>query len=206
MQEAPASSLKLFVRSSCQRDHTVKKDILMGRSRFKFFEQHYPYFVTSTINEGIPLFSDPLIAEILLASLEHLQKEQRVKLYGYVIMENHLHMVIESKEASIVLKSFKSFTAKMIIESLKERGRALYLKKLRFHKKAHKTQSEYQVWQEGCHPKQINSPSKMIACLEYIHNNPVKAGFVEDIRHWRYSSAKNYMNEAGIISVSLFEG
>jgi len=46
----------------------------------------------------------------------------------------------------------------------------------------------------------------MIACLEYIHNNAVKAGFVEDIRHWRYSVAKNYMNEEGISSVSLFEG
>lgn len=107
----------------------------MGRSRFKFFEQHYPYFVSSSINEGIPLFSDPLIAEILLVSLEHLQKEQRVKLYGYVIMENHLHMVIESQEASIALKSFKSFTAKMIIESLKERGRDLYLKNFVFTKK-----------------------------------------------------------------------
>jgi len=46
----------------------------------------------------------------------------------------------------------------------------------------------------------------MIAFLEYIHNNLAKARFVEDIRHWRYSLAKNYMNDEGIISVSLFEG
>lgn len=178
----------------------------MGRSRFKFYEEHYPYFITATIIEGVPLFSDPEIAKIILESLEFLQKEKRLKLYGYVIMDNHLHMVIESKEVSNILKSFKSYTAKVIIESLENRGRKMYLKKLRFHKKLHKTQSEYQVWQEGSHPKQIESPSKMIACLEYIHNNPVNAGFVEDNRHWRYSSAKNYMNEDGVIPVALFEG
>ncbi len=163
----------------------------MGRSRFQFYESHYPYFNTCSLLEGIPLFSDPQIARIILDSLVYIKENKDVNLYGYVLMENHMHMIMESDNNSDVLKSFKSYTAKKIIESLEERNRLHYLKKLRFHKKEHKHQSTYQVWQEGSHPKQLDSVEKLISCLEYIHNNPVKAGFIDDVIHWRYSSARN---------------
>lgn len=64
--------------------------------------------------------------------------------------------------------------------SLKERGRFRLLDKLKFSKKLHKKQSEFQVWEEGVYPKQIDSPATMIDGLEYIHANPLKAGFVDD--------------------------
>ncbi len=178
----------------------------MGRSRFKFHETAYPYFVTCTIQEGINLFSDPLLVQIVLDSLEFIQNSKAVKLYAYVIMENHLHAIMQSDKPSEDLQSFKSFTAKKIIESLEKRGRKYLLKKLRFYKKLHKHQSKYQVWQEGAHPKQIDSLEKMVRTLSYIHNNPVKAGFVDDPVHWRYSSARDYQGLVGLISISLFEG
>jgi hypothetical protein len=54
-------------------------------------------------------------------------------------------------------------------------------------------QSEYQCWQEGSHPIQIDSDKKMTSCLDYIHYNPVKAGFVLKPEDWRYSSIFNYL-------------
>ncbi|MBO6524824.1 MAG: hypothetical protein JJ971_13415 [Balneolaceae bacterium] len=42
--------------------------------------------------------------------------------------------------------------------------------------------------------------------LEYIHYNPVKAGFVDKAEHWRCSSARNYLGIDGIIPVTLFDG
>lgn len=178
----------------------------MGRSRFKFYESHYPYFITCSLLEGIPLFSDPQITRIILDSLEFLQDYRKVKLYGYVLMENHMHMIIESENNSEVLKNFKSFTAKKILESLEERNRLHDLKKLKFHKRAHKHQSNYQVWQEGGHPKQLDDREKMRSCLEYIHNNPVKAGYIDDTTHWRYSSARNYHGTSGLIPITIFQG
>ncbi len=177
----------------------------MGRSRFKFYESHFPYFITCSLLEGIPLFSDPQIARIILDSLVFIQENKEVKLYGYVLMENHMHMIIESENNSEVLKSFKTYTAKMTLESLKERNRLLYLKKLKFHKRVHKQQSTYQVWQEGGHPKQLDSIEKMSSCLEYIHNNPVKTGYIDDITHWRYSSARNYQGISGLIPITIFK-
>ncbi|MBO6524825.1 MAG: transposase [Balneolaceae bacterium] len=178
----------------------------MGRSRFKFQENHYPYFITSSVINGIPLFSDPELADIILQSLQFIQEQKGAILYGYVIMENHIHAVLESDDISRVIQSFKSYTAKKIIQSLEERERLLLLKRLRFNKKKHKIQSEYQVWQEGVHPKQIDSTKKMISCLEYIHYNPVKVGYIDDPVHWRYSSARKYQNLPGLIGITIFDG
>jgi hypothetical protein len=61
----------------------------MGRSRYKFYEEHYPYFITSTLLEELPLFSKPQITQILLDQLVFLQQQRGVTLYAYVIMENH---------------------------------------------------------------------------------------------------------------------
>jgi len=55
------------------------------------------------------------------------------------------------------------------------------------HKLNHKTDSKYQFWQEGTHPKQILSEEIMRQKLDYIHNNPVKRGYVDLPEHWRYS-------------------
>lgn len=179
---------------------------VLGRSRYKFYENQYPYFITSTVNYGLPLFSDTEIARIVLESLEYLQEQLTVKLFAYVIMDNHVHMVMQSKDPSKHMNSFKSFTAKEIIKSLKQRRRSILLKRLGFHKKLHKTQSNYQVWEEGVHPIQIDDDSKMNRILDYIHYNPVNAGFIDDPIHWRYSSARNYANRKGLIEVILFNG
>ncbi len=97
-----------------------------------------------------------------------------------------------------------SNSAKMIIDSLEKRDRSLILDKLHFAKKLHKKQSKYQVWQEGVHPKQIDSDVMMEKVLDYIHFNPVKAGFVNNPEHWRYSSAIDYAGKEGLVSVTLF--
>ena len=174
----------------------------MGRSRYKFKENYYPYFLTSTVFEGIPLFSDPETAQVILDSLTFIQTEFRVILYGYVIMENHIHLIAEAEHLSDHMRKFKSYTARKIIDSLQDRNRTLTLRKF----KSTKQDSEYQVWQEGVHPKQVDSVEKMNSMLDYIHGNSVKAGFVDDPRHWRYSSARNYSGEQGLIPVTIFAG
>ncbi len=61
--------------------------------------------------------------------------------------------------------------------------------------------SQYQLWQEGTHPQQILNEEMMRQKLEYIHYNPVKRGYVDDAVHWRYSSARDYVGQEGLMSV-----
>jgi hypothetical protein len=94
------------------------------------------------------------------------------------------------------------YTARQIIDLLEARGATVLLRQLRALKRRHKTESDYQVWEEGSMPKQIDSDDMMLQKLEYIHNNPVKRGYVDDPVHWRYSSARNYAGLPGLVAVT----
>jgi len=119
----------------------------------------------------------------------------------YVIMENHVHFIASGEKLSDRVAQFKSFTARQIIDLLVEKKAATMLNLLKWSKRAFKTDREYQVWHEGNHPQMILSPEMMIQKIEYIHNNPVKRGYVDDPVHWCYSSARNYAGLEGIIDV-----
>jgi hypothetical protein len=83
------------------------------------------------------------------------------------------------------------------------RPKSYWLKRLEMAKLAHKTQQRYQVWQEGSHPQMIASEAMLRQKVEYIHQNPVKRGYVDDPAHWRYSSYRNYLGEAGLLPVTM---
>ncbi len=145
----------------------------MTRSRYRFFETEYPYFLTCTIVGWLPVFTRTEAVEIVYDSWRFLQQNQDLEIYGYVILENHLHLIGKAADLSTVIKNFKSFTARSLIELLERRSASMLLRQLRAHKLRHKTESEYQVWQEGSHPEQIQSDEMMWQKLEYVHNNPV---------------------------------
>jgi REP element-mobilizing transposase RayT len=138
-----------------------------------------------TVVDWLPIFANPEIAEIILGSLRYIQKEKQVKLYAYVLMENHLHCIVQSENLSEAIKAFKSYTARTIIDYLIERKDNTLLKKLRHSKLRHKIESEYQLWREGSHPEEITSDEIMCQKIDYIHNNPVRRGYVEEPFHWR---------------------
>jgi putative transposase len=60
----------------------------------------------------------------------------------------------------------------------------------------------FQFWQEGSQPKVIETEATLRQKLEYIHNNPVKRGYVSDATHWRYSSARNYARMELLVDVA----
>jgi REP element-mobilizing transposase RayT len=161
----------------------------------------YPYFMTCTVVGWLSVFTRPEAVEIVLDSLRFLQRERELKLFGYVIMENHLHMVASAPELSKVIKDFKSFTARQLIDLLEARSAETILRQLRTQKLPHKRESTYQFWQEGSHTQQIQNEEMMRQKLDYIHYNPVKRGYVDEPEHWRYSSARNYAGRNGLIEV-----
>ncbi len=175
----------------------------MGRSRYKIYEEIYPYFFTSSILREYPLFSVPEVAQIILEGFVFLQNKREVNLYGYVIMENHIHFLASADQLSDKIRLFKSFAARKSIEYLKTNGSTRILRFFKEHKEHKNTRSIYQVWEDGFHPKQIINDQMMIQKLEYMHMNPVKRGYVDKVEDWRYSSARNYLGMKALIPVTL---
>ena len=173
----------------------------MARSRYVITEPDKPHFLTCTVVEWLPVFTRPDAVQILLDSWSWLRANQGFQLYGFVVLENHLHFVAQAPRLDKCVNSFKSFTAARLIELLKQHRAERLLTRLRFAKLAHKRDREFQFWQEGSHAELVVSETVMRQKLEYIHANPVKRGYVDLAEHWRYSSARSYLGEEGVVEV-----
>jgi hypothetical protein len=175
----------------------------MARGRYRIVDGARPHFLTCTAVGWLPVFTRPAAVEIVLGSWRFLQGQGRIVLYGYVVLENHLHWIAGAEDLAKEVGDFKSFTARRIIDHLRAVGDKLLLGQLAAAKDWHKHDRPFQLWQEGSHPQAIQGDAMMLQKLEYIHNNPVKRGYVEDPTHWRYSSARNYARLPGLIDVTM---
>jgi REP element-mobilizing transposase RayT len=173
----------------------------MARSRYTITEMDKPHFLTCTIVEWLPLFTRPALVDIVLSTWRFQQANQGLKLYGYVVLENHLHYLAQSPDLAKSVASFKSFTARNIINQLEQSRAESTLQRLRFAKCAHKTDRVYQVWREGTHAEVVYREGVMRQKLDYIHHNPVKRGYVDLGEHWRYSSARDYQGQLGLVEI-----
>jgi putative transposase len=175
----------------------------MGRSRYRISDDKAPHFLTCTIVNWLPLFTRPETVAIILDALRYRQEHNGWLIYGYVILENHLHMIVQSENLPEELARFKSFTARQLIDYLLECKAERLLKPMAFFRKEHKQDRDYQCWEEGSHPQLIDNEDVLRQKLDYIHQNPVKRGYVDEPVHWRNSSARNYAGFSGVIPVYI---
>jgi REP element-mobilizing transposase RayT len=135
-----------------------------------------------------------------------LSKHKGLEIYGWVIMSNHLHLLIRSSTDSLsdTLRDFKSYTSKKILEAIEDSTESRKEWMFKLFKEAtfkHKRNSEYQFWTHENHAEHIYSNKFMEQKLEYIHNNPVRAGIVEKPEDYKYSSAIDYADGKGLLDV-----
>ncbi|GMV99170.1 MAG: hypothetical protein AMXMBFR84_03090 [Candidatus Hydrogenedentota bacterium] len=166
--------------------------LLPMRSRYRFHEPDAAYFLTCTIVEWISVFQSRPYFDSIATSLAFCRRQKGLRLYAYVIMENHLHLIASAPDLSAVVQSFKSFTAREIVRIAASGGQTPLLSQFTAYKKRYKMESAHQVWQEGTHPQRIQGDEMLNQKVDYVHNNPVRRGYVDLPEHWRYSSARNY--------------
>ncbi|MBE9139876.1 transposase [Nodosilinea sp. LEGE 07088] len=173
----------------------------MGRSRYVITEPDRPHFLTCTVVEWLPVFTRPEAVEIVLNSWAYLREHDQFELYGYVILENHLHLVAQAPRLDSCVARFKSFTAVKLIELLVQQRATTIVRRLHFAKPRYKCDRQHQFWQEGSHAELVLNDDMMRQKLDYIHNNPVKRGYVDRPEHWRYSSARSYCGGESLIAI-----
>jgi putative transposase len=110
----------------------------MTRTRYRIYEDIYPYFMTCTIVGWQAIFTRPETVQTVLDSWEFLVDDKDFRLYGYVILENHLHLIASAPQLSSVMKSFKMYTARQIIDLLEKQGATFLLHQLQTLKRRHK--------------------------------------------------------------------
>ena len=170
----------------------------MGRSRYKFIYPDQPHFMTLTVQGWLPVFTRSESVNILLDSFRFLMNEG-LNIQAWVVLENHLHLVAQSSQLDKDIARFKSFTAHQLLAYLQQQKATTLLNQLQQLKLAHKNDRQFQFWQEGVHPEWVSSLDMMRQKIDYIHQNPVKRGYVDLAEHWRYSSARDYSGGEGLL-------
>jgi|WetSurSiteA1Bulk_404760.scaffolds.fasta_scaffold39155_1 putative transposase len=162
------------------------------RTTYKVKDNEHTYFITSTIVNWIPVFKNKQNLDALIESMVYSQKYKQLKIFGYVIMPEHFHMICACDKLVSTIQSIKSFTAKRIIETFDNENDWKLLNQFIESKKEYKNKSKYQVWQEGYKPKAILTDRMFGQKINYIHYNPVKRGLAEKIEEYDLSSAGDY--------------
>lgn len=168
--------------------------------RYKILDQKGLNFITITVVDWVDLFTRKAICEIVLKNLTYCRNEKGLKIFGYVVMSNHLHLILKAsgeKDLSSILQDFKSYTARQIIEFLestesKESRKEWLLDQFRKAAIVDGKNNKYKIWKNGNHPIELYTPKVIRRYLNYIHRNPVVAGIVELPEHYLNSSASNY--------------
>lgn len=106
----------------------------MTRTRYVITEPDQPHFLTCTIVGWLPIFTRPETVQVVLDSWCFLQEKQRLVLYGFVILENHLHLIASAQDLAKEIGDFKSFSARQIIDYLKRCRAKTLLQQLEYFK------------------------------------------------------------------------
>jgi len=173
---------------------------------FTIRDQSLPHFITATVVDWIDVFSRKSHRDSIIKSLDFCINNKGMVLYGYVIMSNHIHMVVQSSDGKLsdLIRDFKKFTAKTILEKIQtepESRRDWMLERFQLATESHSRNKTFQFWQYGNHPEEIYSEKFLWSKLDYIHLNPVRAGIVEKTSHYVYSSASNYIHDTGLLKI-----
>lgn len=179
--------------------------------KYKFYEKTDLYFVTYVIVNWIDVFTRDIYREVLLDSWNYCVKNKGLRIFAWCIMTNHVHMIISSKEEELsnIMRDMKSYTSitlkKVIAENTNESRKKWMLRMMIQAGTINKNNKGFQFWQQHNHPILLDSNKLIDQKLDYIHNNPVKAGFVENPEDYLYSSAKDYAGIKGLIDIELIE-
>lgn len=152
------------------------------------------YFLTFTVVDWADLFSRKSYRDILMESFQHCCDYKGLWIFGYVIMTNHLHLIAKSATGKLsdTIRDFKKYTAYKLLKAVKEEPesrREWLLHRFEWNAARHQRNHHYQVWQHDNHAEEIFSIPFFEQKLNYIHMNPVRAGWLEKVEHWNYSSA-----------------
>jgi len=151
-----------------------------------------------------PFFRSRQTAGWFLDALDAARRSSPFHLFSYVVMPEHVHLVLQPlpgvRMRRVLWQVKRPLTAKVL--AWVRRQRPELLKRMADVQPDGKV--SYRFWQRGGgYDRNLRSAGDVHEKIGYIHDNPVKRGYVDDPTHWRYSSARNYAGLPGLLDVTV---
>lgn len=177
---------------------------------YQIRDQSAMHFITNTVVDWVDVFTRQRYRDIIIDSLNFCITQKGLEVYGYVIMSNHLHMILRSKTANLsdTIRDFKRFTARAIIDMIKdahdESRREWMLHRFAWNGSHNVRNAENQFWIQDNRPEEIYTQKFFMQKLNYIHENPVRAGIVAKAEDYVYGSAGTIiLGKKGLIPIAI---
>ena len=161
--------------------------------KYKFYNKEGLYFVSFATVYWIDVFVRPLYCDILIESLIYCQENLGLQLFCWCIMPGHVHLIFKAKDNNPdkILGRIKEHTSKALVKAIKENSQEsrkdwmLWLFERAGLKSSNVKGSQF--WQHNNKPIELWSTEVIEQKADYLHDNPVVAGFVNEAWHWKYS-------------------
>lgn len=175
--------------------------------KYKFHDQDKMYFISYAVVGWIDVFVREEYRKIWLDSVRYCQDNKGLEVYGWCLMTSHAHLIIgtDSIPMEDIVRDMKKYTSAQlrvaIKENMQESRREWMLWMMERAGKKNSNNTNFQFWQQHNQPLEVKDHKMFNNCLEYIHMNPVSAGFVSRAEDWIYSSASGYSENSGLLKL-----
>lgn len=153
------------------------------------------YYLTSVAHARIPVFRTEAMKHIVCNAFNEARISGKFAIFAYVIMLDHIHLVTSSdRQIKETLRFLNGISAKRILDFLKKNNYESSLLKLRIQEREAK--HKYSVYQHHSNAFEIYGEDTLMQKVNYIHQNPVRAGLVEHPNEYLFSSARQWNGKA----------
>lgn len=173
---------------------------------YKFHNPQGLYFVSFAVVEWMDVFTRNEYKDIAIDSLRFCQQKKGMEIIAWCIMTNHVHLIyriVDGGKPEKVLGDFKRFTSRQIVQAIidnpRESRKEFLLSKFKEAATKSSNVKHYQFWRHDNKPIELWSNKVIAEKINYIHNNPVKEGYVFRPEDYKYSSAVDYSDEKGLL-------
>jgi REP element-mobilizing transposase RayT len=166
--------------------------------------------VTYTVVNWVDVFTREQTRQIVVDSLSYCSLVKGLNVHAWCIMTNHVHLIVSSRDKPLdtIIGQHKRHVSMEVRKWLSEdptESRAVWmLAQFNAAGTANSNNNDFQFWQQHNHPILLYSRDVILQKLNYIHNNPVRAGFIAAPEHWLWSSAVDYAGGTGLLKELRF--
>ena len=177
----------------------------MPRGLHRYHESGQSHFVTFSCYQRKPKFSDNRLYDLFPVRLEAMRRQFQMRIYGYVVMPEHVHLLVSEPEQGTLADAMHSLKL-----SFSKRARILTRAQVSVQPKDANLGHQHQqalgpdepFWQKRYYDRNVRSVREFGIKLRYLHRNPVKRGLVREPGDWKWSSFRHYaFREMGVVEI-----
>jgi putative transposase len=153
----------------------------------RYHQSKQTHFITFTCYRRLRHLGTKTICDLFVAALERCRRKYGFRVFGYVLMPNHVHLLLSKPDRELLSTAIQSLKITTAMNSSNNRlmdGRRSPL------------------WQKRYYDRNLSTHEELMEKLQYIHRNPIRAGLCARPEDWPWSSFLHYATGAlGVVEI-----